>query len=115
MNMNLLYVKWIVAGKSIQASMAMIGKIDDASKLLSQNLKENQKHSSYSILFRLLVKICKNDERDVPDQILLRAQNKSYYDLMALGTWLDTNFAIIIQIRRDRRNGGHPALHITQS
>mmetsp|Transcript_6292 Transcript_6292/g.8304 ORF Transcript_6292/g.8304 Transcript_6292/m.8304 type:complete len:82 (-) Transcript_6292:143-388(-) len=53
MNMNLLYVKWIVAGKSIQASMAMIGKVDDASKLLSQNLKENQKHSSYSILFKL--------------------------------------------------------------
>ena len=61
------------------------------------------------------VKICKNDERDVPGQILLGAQNKSYYDLMALGTWLDTNFAIIIQMRRDRRNGGHPALRIKQS
>jgi len=55
------------------------------------------------------VKICKNDERDVPDQILLGAQNKPNYDLMGLGTWVDTNFAIIIQMRRDRRNGGHPA------
>ena len=59
--------------------------------------------------------MCKNDERDVPDQILLGVQNKSYFDLMALGTWLDTNFAIIIQMRRDRRNGGHPALRIIQS
>ena len=58
-------------------------------------------------------KICKNDERDVPDQILLGAQNTSYYDLMALGTWLDTNFAILIQMRRD--GGGHPALRIIQS
>jgi len=61
------------------------------------------------------VKICKNDQRDVPDQILLGAQNKPYYDLMALGTWLDTSFAIIIQMRRDRKNGGHPALRIIQS
>ena len=44
----------------------------------------------------------------MPDQI-------PYYDLMALGTWLDTNFAIIIQMRRDRRNGGHPALRIIRN
>ena len=33
--------------------MATIGRIDDASKLLSENLKENQKHSRYSILCKL--------------------------------------------------------------
>ena len=37
----------------LQASMSMIGRIDDTSKLLSENLKENQKHSSYSILCKL--------------------------------------------------------------
>ena len=37
----------------LQASMSMIGKIDDTSKLLSENLKENQKHLSYSTLCKL--------------------------------------------------------------
>ena len=72
------------------------------------------------------VKICNNDERDVPDLILLGAQITSYFVLMALRTWLEyfishghannnENFAIIIQMRRDRRNGGHPAYRIIQS
>jgi len=42
--MNLLYVKWTVSKAFciyLQASMAMIGRIDDTPKLLSENLKEN--------------------------------------------------------------------------
>ena len=97
--------------------------------MIRQNfsLKIKRKSKAFELLYSLQtksVKICKNDERDVPDQILLEAQNTSYYVLMALGTWLEyfmshdmsnTNFAIIIEMRRDRRNGGHPALRIVQS
>ena len=63
-----------------------------------------------------------NDERDAPDQILIGSQNTSYCVLMALGTWLqyfiihghmsNTNFSFINQMRRDMKNGGHPALRI---
>jgi len=44
--------------------MAMIGRIDDTSKLLSENVKENQQHSSYSILCKIFWSKNVNDERD---------------------------------------------------
>jgi len=94
-----------------QASMAMIGRIGDTSKLLSQNLKENQKHSSYSIICKLcrskyakmMSEMCRIRYCSGSEHILLRSDSTRH------------NFAIIIQMRRDRRNGGHPALRIMQS
>jgi len=50
--------------------MAMIGRIDDTSKLLYEDLKGSKQHSSYSVLCKLWSKIV-NDERDTPDQILI--------------------------------------------
>jgi len=68
------------------------------------------------------VKICKNDERNAPDQVMLGDRNTSYCVLLVIDTWLEyfispghmsnTNFAIIIQMRRDKRNGEYPALRI---
>ena len=91
--------------------MAMIGRIDDTAKLLSENLKENQQHPRYSILCQLCWSKNVNEERDAPDQILLGAQNTSYCVLIALFTWLEyfvsqghmnnTNFAFGINGQTD--------------
>ena len=121
--------------------MAMIGRIDDTSKLLSENVKENQQHSSYSILCKIFWSKNVNDERDSPDQILLGAQNTSYCVLMVKSSWdkvtemvksgWSANEAcnriyevcgesssvtqIINRMRRDRRSGRYPALRMIQS
>ena len=94
--------------------------------MIRQNFCLKRKSKAFELLYSLQtisVKICKNDERDVPDLILLEVQNTSYFILMAHswnlfishGHMNNTNFAIIIQMRRDRRNGGHPAYRIIQS
>ena len=67
----------------------MIVRIDDSSKLLSENLEENQQHSRYSILSRLCCSKNVNEERDFPDHIFLGAQNTPYCILIALSTWLE--------------------------
>ena len=78
--------------------------------MIRQNFSLKRKSKAFELLYSLQtmsVKICKNDERDVPHLILLGAQNTSYFVLMALRTWLEYfishghannngNFAIII-------------------
>ena len=78
--------------------------------MIRQNFSLKRKSKAFELLYSLQtmsVKICKNDERDVPDLILLGAQNTSYFVLMTLRTWLEYfishghannngNFAIII-------------------
>ena len=79
----------LLVSSIFRLQMALIGRIDDASKLLSENLKANQQHPMYSILCKLCWSKNVNDERDAPDQILLGAQNPSYCVLMSLSTWLE--------------------------
>ena len=67
----------------------MISIIDDSYKLLSDNLKENQYHSRYSIISRILWSKTFNEEQDSPDQIFLGAHNRAYCILIALSTWLE--------------------------
>ena len=57
--------------------MMTITIINDSSKLLADNMKENQQHSRYSIISRLCWSKNVNEERDTPDQILIGAQNTS--------------------------------------
>ena len=58
--------------------MAMIGRIDDTSKLLYENLKGSKQHSRYSVLCKLCWSKIVNDERDTPDSDTDRSQNTSY-------------------------------------
>ena len=69
--------------------MTMITIIDEFSKLLDENLKENQQHSRYSIISRFFWSKHVNEERDAPDQILLGAQKTSECILIVLSTWLE--------------------------
>ena len=69
--------------------MKMVAVIDDSSKLLSENLKENQHQSRYSIRSRILWSKIFNEERDAPDQIFIGAQNTSYCILITFWTWIE--------------------------
>ena len=70
--------------------MSMVGRIDDTSKALVENLTPNNQHSEFSLLFRLCWSKNVHEERDAPQQILLGAQHPAYCVLIALSSWLET-------------------------
>ena len=79
----------IFVSSIFRLKMMMISRIDDSSKLLSENLKENQQHSKYSILSRLCWSKNANEERDTPDHIFIVAHNTSYCIRIAFSKCLE--------------------------
>ena len=47
--------------------MTIIARIDDSSKFLYENLKENKQHSRYSTINKICWSKNVNEERDAPD------------------------------------------------
>ena len=69
----------------------LISRIDDASKLLKDNIIKNPKveHQQYWICTRLCWGKNVTEERDAPLQIVLGASHPLYCALMRMGTWLE--------------------------
>ena len=69
----------------------LISCIDNASKLLKDNIIKNQKveHKKYLICTRLCWGKNVTEERDAPLQIVLGASHPLYCALMRMGTWLE--------------------------